>query len=446
MRRLLNWLLILLGVSAIAAVIIYPTMAWWKERNAPKFLTAKVSRGRVETVVNSTGTIKPVRTVAVGAFTSGPIETVKVDFNSWITRTEDGRLVIDGKVQEEDAIALIDNKLQKAAVGRDQAAVDTQKAEQERVDALLEQAIRNHERAVKLQKTDPEYISATEMDQFFYAKKTLTAQLELAKASVRQAAANLQNSQEQLDYTKIKAPKEIDPAKRIKGIVTERKIDPGQTVAASFQTPELFTIALEMDKHVYLYASVDEADIGLIRAGKDRKPVEFTVDAYPGELFKGTIFDIRLNSTTTQNVVTYPVVIDAPNQVVEGPKPELKLKPGMTANITFQIDAKEDVLRLPVSALRFTPLPAHVHPDDQHYLESITAGQAGGGARRTASEKADMARSRHHRIVWIREGLLLRAVPVTLGLIEHRYAELLKGDLKDGDLVISGVEGAIAPK
>ena len=186
-----------------------------------------------------------------------------------------------------------------------------------------------------------DYISDTEMDQFKYKAKSLKAQRDFAKASILQAKATLKNSQDQLNYTRILGPKEIDPGKGIRGKVIERKVDPGQTVAASFQTPELFTIALEMDKHMYVYASVDEADIGMIRATKERKlRVKFTVDAYPGELFEGDIYDIRLNSTTTQNVVTYPVIIDAPNL-------EQKLQPGMTANITFPIEAKEDVLWSP---------------------------------------------------------------------------------------------------
>src|SRR5207247_6022950 len=133
----------------------------------------------------------------------------------------------------------------------------------------------------------------------------------------------------------------------VDGIVIERKVDPGQTVAASFQTPELFIVAEEMEKHMHVFASVDEADIGLIRAAQERgQVVKFTVDAYPGDLFDGKIHQIRKNSTTTQNVVTYPVVIEAPNK-------HLKLFPGMTANITFQIERKESALRVPAAALRF---------------------------------------------------------------------------------------------
>jgi HlyD family secretion protein len=427
MRRLLKWVLILVVVAIALSAVAYPTMTWWQERNAPKYLTATVSRGRVETVVNSTGTLKAFRTVSVGAFTSGPIKEIYVDFNSEIT-------------QQDQVLALIDDKLQNAAVLRDKAAVETQEAEQDRVFALLEQAVNKEARAKNLKLVDPTYISVDEIEQVVYATKALRAQLKLAEASVKQAKANLQNSLDQLSYTKILGPKEIDPEKGIKGVVIDRKVDPGQTVAATFQTPELFTIALEMDKHLYVYASVDEADIGLIRAGTDRKEVvKFRVDTYPGELFDGTIHDIRLNSTTTQNVVTYPVIIDAPNR-------EQKLKPGMTANITFAIEAKENVLRVPASALRFTPLPAQVHPDDRHHLEAITSGQAGSGASRTVTDKASMAQGRQRRVVWIQEGLLLRAVPVTLGLIENRYAELLTGDLREGQAVVTGTEGVLTPR
>ena len=427
MRRIVTWLLIVAVVVGLISAVGYKAMEWWKERSAPKYLTATVTRGRIETVVNSTGTVKPVRMVSVGAFTSGPIKEIYVDFNDEIT-------------DQDKLIALIDDKLQTAAVARDRAAVESQEAEKGRVEALLEQAQRKRDRAVKLQEKNPKYISADEMEQFVYTVKTLDAQKKLAEASIRQAKANLKNSEEQLGYTKILGPKEIDPKKGIKGRVIDRKVDPGQTVAASFQTPELFTIALEMDKHMHIYASVDEADIGLIRLAEGRKKLlKFTVDAYPGELFEGIIHAIRLNSTTTQNVVTYPVVIDAPNV-------EQKLKPGMTANITFQIDSKEDVLRVPIAALRYTPLLAQVRPEDRHYLETATNVQSATGAKRTAGEKADMAQSRQRRIVWVHDGPLLRAVPVTLGLMENQYAEVLQGEINEGQAVITGAEGAFTPK
>ena len=322
--------------------------AWWKQQSIPKYLTSAVSRGRVETVVNSTGTIKPVRTISVGAFISGPIAEVYVDYNS--------------RVKVDCVLAEIDDKLPAAAVDHDKAALEAQQADLARVKALLEQAQNNEVRACKLMAVDKDYLSDTEMDQYKFARITAEKQVALSEASVKQAEAQLKNSRDNLGYTRIRSPED--------GVVIERKIDPGQTVASSYQTPELFTIGVEMDKHIYVYASVDEADVGLVReAQKQDRPVSFTVDSYPGDLFEGKIYQIRLNSTTTQNVVTYPVVIEAPNA-------DLKLMPGMTANLSFQIDAKDAVLRLPAAALRFTPQSSQVRPQDRHYLDAQPANGA----------------------------------------------------------------------
>jgi HlyD family secretion protein len=190
---------------------------------------------------------------------------------------------------------------------------------------------------------------------------------------------------------------------------------------------------------MHVYASVDEADIGMIRSAKEHaKVVKFTVDAYPGQLFEGTIHDIRMNSTTTQNVVTYPVIIDAPNL-------HQKLMPGMTATITFQIEGKENVLRVPAVALRFTPLSAQVRAEDRHYLEAIMSAQNVSG-KRSANEKASLVQGRQRRIVWVQEDDRLKAVPITLGLIENQYAEVVAGDLSEGQALVIGTEGALAPR
>lgn len=418
MRRLLKRLVILAILAGILGGISYSVHSWWRERSTPKYLTAKVSRGRVETVVNSTGTVKPVRTVSVGAFTSGPIAEVKVDFNS--------------VVKKDDLLALIDRRLALAALERDTAALESQKADKKRIQALLKQAQNNEDRARKLQRINKDYISDTDIDQYYFARLTLEAQVELANAAIAQAEGNLKNSVANMEYTEIRSPAD--------GIVIERKVDPGQTVAASFQTPELFTIGLEMDQHMHVYASVDEADMGLIRqAQKQNRVVKFTVDAYPGDLFEGRIHQVRLNSTTTQNVVTYPVIIEAPN-------PELKLMPGMTANISFQVEVKEDVLRLPAAALRFIPPIAQVRPEDKHHLEVLTASPQEGAPKRSASEKAEQARNRQRRVVWVQDGDLLRAVPVTLGLIENQFAEIVGGDLGEGQAVVTGTENALAAR
>jgi HlyD family secretion protein len=410
-------LLILAIMVAVFVGIAFQVRAWWQQRSAPKYLTAEVSRGRVETVVNSTGTIKPVLSVSVGAFTSGPIAKVFVDFNS--------------VVKKDQVLATIDPKLFEAAVERDRAALESQKADLGRVEALLQQAKNNEKRARQLRAINQDYLSDTDLDQYYFTRLTYEAQIRLGKASIKQAEANLKNSEANLGYTKILAP--------VDGIVIERKIDPGQTVAASFQTPELFIIAPEMEKHMYVFASVDEADIGQIRAAQERgRAVKFTVDAYPGDLFEGKIAQIRKNSTTTQNVVTYPVVIEAPN-------PQLKLLPGMTANITFPIEAKENALRVPGAALRFIPPADQVRPEDRHYIEALPTGTIDSGTKRSAGEKADLARKRKHRVVWI-QGQQLQAVPLTLGLIDSHSAEIVSGDLSEGQAVVTGTEGLFGPR
>lgn len=418
MRRMPKRLLILGVLVGLAAVGTVQVKSWWQRRSVPKYVTAEVSRGRVETVVNSTGTIKPVLSVSVGAFTSGPIAKVFIDFNS--------------VVKKDQVLAIIDPKLSEAAVERDRAALESQKADLGRVEALLQQAKNNEKRGRQLLAINKDYLSDTEMDQFYFTRLSYEAQILLGKAGIKQAESTLKNSEANLGYTKILSP--------VDGIVIERKVDPGQTVAASFQTPELFIIAPEMEKHMYVFASVDEADIGFIHAAQQRgQAVKFTVDAYPGDLFEGKIAQIRKNSTATQNVVTYPVIIEAPN-------PNLKLLPGMTANITFPIEAKEDVLRVPAAALRFVPLADQVRPEDRHHVETRPTAPSDSGTKRSADEKANLAQKRRHRLVWIQDQELLRAVPVTLGMMENHFSELVNGELTEGQNVVIGTESMFGPR
>jgi len=412
MKRLLLWLLIPAALVGVGLAAVGPAKSYLRLRNLPHFRTAEITRGPVESVVNSTGTIKPVRSVSIGSFASGPISEILVDFNS--------------VVKANDLLAVVDPRLMQANVDRDRAALETQRAEVARIEALLQQSRNNEERAKRLQALNKDYLSDVEMDQYHFTRMAHEAQLTLAKATISQAEASLKNSLQYLDYTQIRSP--------VDGIVIERKVDPGQTVASQFQTPELFIIAPDMEKHMHVFASVDEADIGLINEAQRRdQPVRFTVDAYPDELFEGKIFQIRKNSTTTQNVVTYPVVIEAPN-------PELKLLPGMTATISFQIDAKDDVLRVPTSALRYFPLPAHVHPDDRKYLEGTVFTTPENGATLSAGEKAALARNRQKRIVWIQDGEWLRAVPIVVGLFDNQFAELVDGELKEGQSLVIGAD------
>ena len=262
---------------------------------------------------------------------------------------------------------------------------------------------------------------------------TLEAQVKVSEATVDQAQASLETSLANLNYAEIRSP--------VDGIVINRKIDPGQTLAAQFQTPELFIIAPDMRKEIHVHASVDEADIGLIKQAQKKKyPVTSSRSTpIPTKLFTGTILEIRLSSTTTQNVVTYPVVVSTPN-------PDLELLPGMTASLSFQVDERNDVVKIPNAALRFYPTPKQVRPQDLPILEGRAEQKSDAEDSQPSSqslsvaEQARLRKERSRRHVWIEEGDLLRAVEVTTGLTDGEYTEMSQGTLKKGDKVVIGIQ------
>jgi HlyD family secretion protein len=405
-------------VGAAAAASYSPAKQYWKEQHRIHYQEEGITTGRIVFEVNSTGTVQPVLSVHIGSFVSGPIVELHVEFNQ--------------QVKKGDLLAKIDPQLYDSTVKQNEAALITRQADVDRVKALLQQAVNDERRAVALRTNNKDFVSDTEMDQFRFNRLSLDAQQKLAVASVKQAEAMLENSKVNLGYTEIRAP--------VDGIVIDRKIDPGQTLAAQFQTPELFIIAPDMKKEMYVMASVDEADIGLLReAMESKQPVHFTVDAYPDDLFEGKVAQIRMNFTTTQNVVTYPVVVSAPN-------PDMKLMPGMTANISFQIKKKDDVLRIPNAALRFFPKPDQVRPEDRPLLEG--AGPRQDKAKETtepapgARDKAAANRRRNHRHVWVVDGELLRAVAIVTGINDTKYTEVVSGDLPPGTKVLTGIGSA----
>jgi HlyD family secretion protein len=416
MKRLIRWTIILGVLGGIGALAAGPMAVYLQERQRVHYREAAVTRGNIVAVVNATGTIKPVRLVQVGSFVSGPILEIYADHNA--------------EVKKGDVLAKIDPQIYDAYVKRDQATLATQEAAVQRCDANLQQAINNDKRARALRAENRSFISDQEMDQYKFNRLSLAADLVVAQKSVDQAKANLDQSEANLGYTTIRAP--------VDGIVIDRKIDPGQTVAAQFQTPELFVVAPDMHKEIHVFASVDEADIGLITQAKENdQPVRFTVDAWPDDLFEGKIYQIRMNATTTQNVVTYPVVVTTAN-------PDLKLKPAMTATLSFQIRAVTDVLRVPNAALRFYPQREQVRTEDRDILENKTptAGETDEHTSGSASamDKAELRRKRNRRHVWVRDGDLLRAVEVTVGISSNQYSEVVSGELKEGDQVVTGVE------
>jgi HlyD family secretion protein len=409
---------VVLALGAAAATSYSPLKQYWKEQHRTQYQEEQATTGRIVFEVNSTGTVQPVLSIHIGSFVSGPIVELHVEFNQ--------------QVKKGDLLARIDPQLYVSTVEQNKAALATRVADVDRVKALLQQAVNDEQRALALKAKSEDFISKTEMDQFKFNRISLEAQLKLAEAAVKQAEATLENSKVNLGYTEIRAPAD--------GIVTDRKIDPGQTLAAQFQTPELFIIAPDMKKEMYVMASVDEADIGLLRqAMEEKQPVHFAVDAYPDDLFEGKIAQIRMNFTTTQNVVTYPVVVSAPN-------PDMKLMPGMTANISFQIQKKDSVLRIPNAALRFFPKPDQVRPEDRPLLEG--AGPRPDKEKETtepapgAREKTAANRRRNHRHVWVVDGEFLRAVAIVTGINDTKYTEVVSGDLSPGSKVVTGIRTA----
>lgn len=410
--------LLVLAVLGVGGYFAYPYAAdYWRKRNMPQFRESAVQQGKIVSVVNATGSIKPKLQIAVGSFVSGPITDLPANFND--------------EVKKGQLLARVDPRIYEANVDRDSAQLDNRRADVERVQAQLTQAMRDEKRGHLLREESPDFISQAELDKLYYNRKQLEAQLKVSQSAVAQAEGQLETSKLNVEYATITAPED--------GIVINRKIDPGQTVASSFQTPELFVLAIDLREEIHVHASVDEADIGLIREAQGKKlPVHFTVDAYPEDLFVGEILEVRYNSTTTQNVVTYPVVVKAPN-------PKLKLLPGMTANISFVVEERPDVVKIPNAALRFFPSVAHVREADKALIlglgeQAEEENDSSTQIAMSAAEKAERRRERNRRHVWVATDDGLKAVSVVTGLSDSRYTEMVEGDLKSGEKLVTGIQ------
>jgi len=469
--KILLRILLALGILVVLGVPGYLMgMQYWKAITKVKWRTADVTSGRLVSVVNSTGSVKPKMQVTVGSFVSGPLlpeptkdeeiaaasdeedienadgqESGSEDYINWgellpgddridpreFTRRGVRLPDFNDEVKKDDVLAKIDPLLYKANVDQSAGALLNRIADVKRAKALLQQAINDERRALDLRAEDETFIAQAEMDRFKFSRMSLEAQLRVSETAISQAQAALKNSLVNLGYTVIRSP--------VSGIIINRKIEPGQTLASQFQTPELFVIGVDMRTEMQIHASVDEADMGRIKSAQEKQlPVSFTVDAYPDTLFHGAIDQIRLNSNTTQNVVTYPVVVKAPN-------PDLKLLPGMTAAISFQVDERKDVVKIPNSALRFYPLPKQVRKEDLAILEGTQVKDDEEEAQQSettlsAEERAELRGKRNRRHVWIEDGDLLKAVEVTVGLTDSQFTEMVSGDLKPGDKLIIGIQ------
>lgn len=363
-----GWLILALLLTSGAAY-------WWWPRPADeetaRYRLAKVTRGAITQQVSANGTLNPVVLVNVGTQVSGVVQHLYADFND--------------RVKAGQVLARLDPALIQAQLAQSRANLANAQAARKLAEISVNRLRNLFARG---------YVAHAELDQAMQSLESSQAQIALAQAQV-------QRDQTNLGYSVITSP--------VAGVVVSRNVDVGQTVAASFQTPTLFTIAQDLQR-LQIDTTVAEADVGGIRVGQ---AVRFTVDAFPEREFHGKVRQIRLNSQVVQNVVTYNVVIDVAN-------PEELLLPGMTAFVNIILAEHPDVLRLPAAALRFHPAeePRQGQAKAEH-------GNNGNGNSKSASRQ----------VYRLHEGQL-QNVPVQTGASDSRYSELTGGDVREGDELV----------
>jgi HlyD family secretion protein len=365
-----------LSTPAIAlAITILAASAWYYKRGdvseTPIYRTATIERGNVKPTVSSTGTLSAVKTIQVGTQVSGQVSAIYADFNQHVRR---GQL-----------LATIDPALQNQAVEEAQAQL-------ERAQATMQQVQGDYERSKQLYEWKA--VTASEFS-------AVQSNYSVHKADVKSAQIALDRARQNLAYTRIYAP--------IDGVIVERNVDVGQTVAANFSTPQLFLIANDLSD-MQILALVDESDIGVIRNGL---PVQFTVQAYPNDTFTGTVQQVRLQSKTQDNVVNYTAVVGVHNATG-------KLLPGMTATVQFLTGTANDVLIVPNSALRIKPTPALMAQSQTPIL--LSDAQEPGSA-----------------ILWTLDSKGLNPVRVHTGLSDETHTEVSGKNLKPGTKIVIGV-------
>ena len=410
----------------IVGIVLGFTLVNRNRNNTVKYKKEEVEKGDIQAVVVTTGSLNPVTIVDVGSQVSGRIEKLYADFNS--------------KVKQGQVIAELDQSLFQTKVQQNEANYESAKASVEKAKVTLANVKKKHDRALNL--FEKELISYEEKESAETQYYNALADLKSAEARLEQAQSQLESSRVDLSHTIIKSP--------IDGVVISRNVNVGQTVAASFQAPVLFMIANDLSK-MQVECSVDEADIGKI---KEEQEASFTVDAFPDEKFSGRVIQVRYSPEIIQNVVTYTTIVEVGN-------PEMKLRPGMTATVSIIIGEAKNVLKVPNAALRFTP---ELSPDEmREVMESMRERMAarrktqGDTSRSRRPEGAQgpregqspsgqqgftpqaAARFQQMPRVWIEdEEGKLRLVFIRTGVTDNSYTEVIRGQLEEGQLVITG--------
>lgn len=380
---------IIIAVVVLIAVGIGIFFAFRSDKNGPKYITERVTRGDINSTVSATGTVNAVTTVQVGTQVSGTIKELFADYNS--------------PVKKGQLLAQIDPAVFEAQVGQARANLMSAKAGLEKSQVTLHDTKTTFERNKILYAKN--FIAKSDLDTAQTNYLSAAAQIKVAEAQIQQAQAALDSSSINLKYSKILSP--------VNGTVISRNVDIGQTVAASFQTPTLFTIAQDLTK-MQIDTSVDEADIGKVKAGQK---ATFTVDAYPESPFHGKVSVVRNAPITISNVVTYNAVITVDNT-------GLKLKPGMTANVAIETATAPGVLRVLNSALRFRP------------------STAGKGVINNPEQKGIKAAKGPS--VWILENKKPKYTKITTGISDGNYTEVTSNNISEGQLII--IEDAAVSK
>jgi HlyD family secretion protein len=419
-----------LAIGLAAVILVGVTVAWYNNRSdadTAVFKTADVKRGDLSITISATGTVEPEEVIDVGAQVAGQILSFGKDV--------DGHTVDYGsRVAEGTVLARIDESLYATQVASSQAQVKAAQAGQERAEAdlaqyraKLDQAERDWRRAQKLGPS--EALSQTSYDAYRSAYETAKANVAVGRAAISQAGAGLVQAQADLErakrnlgYCVIKSP--------VKGVIIDRRVNIGQTVVSSLNAPSLFLIAKDLTR-MQVWVAVNEADIGKIHPGL---PVSFTVDAFPGETFHGSVGKVRLNASMTQNVVTYTVEIVTDNS-------SGRLLPYLTANVQFELQHLAGVLQVPNAALRWTPEEDQVAPQSRKAAEELvrTVSRA-AGERRSGTPDAKTSAGGRPRILWTVDGNYVRPIRVRAGTSDGITTEVTGKDLAEGMPIVIGIK------
>ena len=409
--------LVIIVVAVVAALALTVYLLRGSGKSAG-FKTVQVKRGDLQATISATGTVEPEEVVDIGAQVAGRIVNFGRDIHGG--EVDYGSFVEAGTVlaRIDDALYAADAAAAKAQLVQAKAAVQKAQADLGQMQAKLLQMENEWARAQKLGPSDA--LSKTDFDaaraNFEVAKANLgvgKAAIEQAKGTVAQAEATVKRAQQNLSYCTIVSP--------VKGVIIDRRVNIGQTVVSSLNAPSLFLLAKDLNR-LQVWVSVNEADIGRIKPGQ---PVSFTVDAHPGAVFPGKVGKIRLNATMTQNVVTYTVEVDTDNSGG-------KLFPYLTANVTFIVGEKKDVLLVPNAALRWMPTEEQVVGEFRQAKGSEAPDRGKPAAKGGKEEKAPS-------LVWVPQGALVRPVQVTLGLSDGSLTEVSSPELKAGTPLVVGV-------